>query len=83
MPAIIFVFAGMARSYRFFGLFADSTLQEMVIAIRLHERTTFKLKVDGSGVRPVLNFQSRHSLELALVVGDEYPSLGFGMGSDP
>jgi len=33
--------------------------------------------------RPVLNFQPRHSLELALVVGDECPSLGFGMGSDP
>jgi len=39
--------------------------------------------IQGSRFHPVLNFQSRHSFELALVVGDEYPSLGFGMGGDP
>jgi len=40
-------------------------------------------KQNGSRFRPVFNLQSRHTLELVLVVGNKYPSLGFGMGSDP
>jgi hypothetical protein len=92
MPANMMAIAGMARSYRGFCIaqsFCSRAASTGSGQARPAPTLAFALRILGgnqvkrSGFRPVLDLQSRHPLELALVIGDEYPSPGFGMGSDP